>query len=342
MKNSILTKFFTGYFSFAILGFLLISYWSNNLIYNHLLTNNINTLYKYASVIGSNAVDCVDNSLDDLDNPKQFLNDFNNVLDCDILILDSNRKPFYYTGTTNNLSKDSSNILIEKFKPDDYKNTHYKIGKFYNIFKTDTLSVVYEVKNNNKTYGYIVAHMPTSIIKKSCYDVTLIFYVTYAIILALSLIIFFNFMWFIYLPLKQIRLAAMEYAKGNFEYEGLKVNNDDEIGDVAHSLQYMSKQLNNSRAYQKEFISNISHVFRSPLTSIKGYIEAIMDGTIPPEDYNKYLRLTVSKSLLQDCVTLTVGTAPVLNLFLKTLIWNQLSLQQLILSRAVARRRILN
>ncbi len=296
MKNSILTKFFTGYFSFAILGFLLISYWSNNLIYNHLLTNNINTLYKYASVIGSNAVDCVDNSLDDLDNPKQFLNDFNNVLDCDILILDSNRKPFYYTGTTSNLSKDSSNILIEKFNPDDYKNTHYKIGKFYNIFKTDTLSVVYEVKNNNKTYGYIVAHMPTSIIKKSCYDVTLIFYVTYAIILALSLIIFFNFMWFIYLPLKQIRLAAMEYAKGNFEYEGLKVNNDDEIGDVAHSLQYMSKQLNNSRAYQKEFISNISHDFRSPLTSIKGYIEAIMDGTIPPEDYNKYLSIVLSEA----------------------------------------------
>ena len=43
----------------------------------------------------------------------------------------------------------------------------------------------------------------------------------------------------------------MEYAKGNFEYEGLKVNNDDEIGDVASSLKYMSKQLNNSREYQK-------------------------------------------------------------------------------------------
>ena len=91
-------------------------------------------------------------------------------------------------------------------------------------------------------------------------------------------------MWFIYLPLKQIRLAAMEYAKGNFEYEGLKVNNDDEIGDVASSLKYMSKQLNNSREYQKKFISNISHDFRSPLTSIKGYLEAMMDGTIPPEE----------------------------------------------------------
>ena len=87
MKNSILTKFFTGYFSFAILGFLLISYWSNNLIYNHLLTNNINTLYKYASVIGSNAVDCVDNSLDDLDNPKHFITQAQQVIFQKILLI---------------------------------------------------------------------------------------------------------------------------------------------------------------------------------------------------------------------------------------------------------------
>ena len=40
MRNSILTKFFVGYFSFAVLGFLLITYWSTNLIYNHLLTND--------------------------------------------------------------------------------------------------------------------------------------------------------------------------------------------------------------------------------------------------------------------------------------------------------------
>ena len=88
----------------------------------------------------------------------------------------------------------------------------------------------------------------------------------------------------------------MEYAKGNFEYDGLKVNNDDEIGDVASSLKYMSKQLNNSRKYQKNFISNISHDFRSPLTSIKGYLEAMIDGTIPPEDHSKYLSIVLSEA----------------------------------------------
>lgn len=142
-----------------------------------------------------------------------------------------------------------------------------------------------------------VEFLPEQTIAYNNYVIIKIFNMTYLFILLLSLVIFFNFVWCIYLPLKQIRLAAMEYAHGNFEYDGIKkINTDDEIGDVASSLKYMSTQLNNSREYQKKFISNISHDFRSPLTSIKGYIEAMMDGTIPPEDYNKYLSIVLTEA----------------------------------------------
>jgi signal transduction histidine kinase len=296
MKNSILTKFFIGYFTFAVLGFLLITYWSTNIIYNHLLKYEVSELNDYSDIVCGNIKRTTATSLDDLDNPKDFFSDFNEVLGCNILILNENYKMVYTTDETYALSKEDNNIVIEDFNPDEYKDDNYKINKFYNIYKTDTLSVVKTITKSDKIYGYVVAHMPTSLIKSKSYDVTFIFYVTYGIILALSLIIFFSFMWVIYLPLKQIRLAAMEYAKGNFEYDGLKVNNDDEIGDVASSLKYMSKQLNNSREYQKNFISNISHDFRSPLTSIKGYIEAMMDGTIPPEEHNKYLSIVLSEA----------------------------------------------
>lgn len=296
MKNSILTKFFIGYFSFAVLGFVLISYWSTNLIYNHLLSDHVNNLYKYSSIVAEDISKATFSTISDIPHPEHLFSDFNNVLNCQLLILDSEKKAIYSTSDTKVLSDDSSNIVIEAFNPDEYAKEHYKINNFYNMFKTDTLSVVHNIEKDNITLGYIVAHMPTSLIKSSSYDVTFIFYVTYAIILALSLIIFFNFMLVIYFPLKQIRLAAMEYAQGNFEYDGLKVSNDDEIGDVASSLKYMSKQLNNSREYQRDFISNISHDFRSPLTSIKGYIEAIMDGTIPIEDQNKYLSIVLSEA----------------------------------------------
>lgn len=296
MKNSILTKFFIGYFSFAVLGFILITYWSTNLIYNHLLSDHVNNLYKYASVVAGDISDATYSTISDIPHPEHLFSDFNNVLDCDLLILDSTKTAIYSTSDTKALSDDSSNIVIEAFNPDEYEKVHYKINRFYNIFKTDTLSVVHNIEKDGTTLGYVVAHMPTSLIKNSCYDVTFIFYVTYAIILALSLIVLFNFMLVIYFPLKQIRLAAMEYAQGNFEYDGLKVSNDDEIGDVASSLKYMSKQLNNTRTYQRDFISNISHDFRSPLTSIKGYIEAIIDGTIPPEEQNKYLSIVLSEA----------------------------------------------
>lgn len=73
------------------------------------------------------------------------------------------------------------------------------------------------------------------------------------------------------------------------------------------SLNYMARKLNSLEEDQKKFIGNVSHDFRSPLTSIKGYVEAMKDGTIPPEMQGKYLdivlfeteRLTkLTKSLL--------------------------------------------
>ena len=60
---------------------------------------------------------------------------------------------------------------------------------------------------------------------------------------------------------------------------------------LAASLNYMSDVLNQSGEYQRNFIANISHDFRSPLTSIKGYVEAIADGTIPVEMQGKYLEI---------------------------------------------------
>ena len=71
---------------------------------------------------------------------------------------------------------------------------------------------------------------------------------------------------------------------------------DDELGRLNASLKYLVEAADNSSEYQRKFISNISHDFRSPLTSIKGYVEAILDGTIPPELQDRYLHIVLDET----------------------------------------------
>ena len=71
----------------------------------------------------------------------------------------------------------------------------------------------------------------------------------------------------------------------------IPVNSENELGYLASNLNYMADKLNRNGEYQRQFISNISHDFRSPLTSIKGYVEAMIDGTIPVEMQEKYLKI---------------------------------------------------
>ena len=68
------------------------------------------------------------------------------------------------------------------------------------------------------------------------------------------------------------------------------------MGKLADTLNYMAHELSNTEEYQRKFISNVSHDFRSPLTSIKGYLEAMLDGTIPPEMQDKYLQIVISEA----------------------------------------------
>lgn len=82
---------------------------------------------------------------------------------------------------------------------------------------------------------------------------------------------------------------------GNFRYE-FQVDSEDEIGYLAASLAYMASEVAKSEDNQKRLVANISHDFRSPLTSMRGYLEAMQDGTIPPELHEKYIGVVLNET----------------------------------------------
>ena len=184
---------------------------------------------------------------------------------------------------------------ISNFDPAAMGNRSYTTGRFYGMFNENVLSVSAPITGNYNTYGYVLIHLPLSQITQSQNDILNILYITSAIVFALSLIILLVFTQTVYLPLRKITVGANEYAAGNLEYR-INVKTHDEVGYLADTLNYMSDELNKMEEYQKNFIANVSHDFRSPLTSIKGYLEAILDGTIPEDMYEKYLSRVISET----------------------------------------------
>ena len=118
---------------------------------------------------------------------------------------------------------------------------------------------------------------------------------TLAVIMFCALAMVWLFIYTICIPLRKITRAAQEYSTGNFETQ-ISIHSNDEIGYLAASLNYMALELSTLEDDQRKFIANVSHDFRSPLTSIKGYIEAIMDGTIPYEMQDKYLNIILHET----------------------------------------------
>jgi signal transduction histidine kinase len=91
-------------------------------------------------------------------------------------------------------------------------------------------------------------------------------------------------------PLKEINLVANKLAKGEVD-KRIEIYSNDEIGELARSFNVMASSLEAVDTNRKKFISNVSHELRSPITSIKGFISGILDGVIPKDKENYYLKL---------------------------------------------------
>ena len=180
--------------------------------------------------------------------------------------------------------------VIPDFDVTDFGSKYYRTGTFYGHFDTETLSVFSPITVNYKVRGYVIIHKPVSSIVNLSNQLTNLSYQTFALLFLAAFVVLALFTWIVYIPIRKIAQGANEYASGNFEAK-IDVHSNDEIGYLAASLNYMANELNTLEEDQRKFVSNVSHDFRSPLTSIKGYVEAMLDGTIPVEMQDKYLNI---------------------------------------------------
>ena len=90
--------------------------------------------------------------------------------------------------------------------------------------------------------------------------------------------------------------ATRLYAEGDFDVRMRDYGRNDEVGELAASFNNMAESLQQTERQRREFIANISHELKTPMTTIAGYTDGILDGTIPPENERRYLQIISNES----------------------------------------------
>lgn len=292
MRKTLYLKFCLAYVIFGCFGFFVVATFVSTMTLEQLKRDKAESLYKEATLIANSyASDLYTNDIS-LDTVKKQLDAIDVFIDSTIWIINPSGRLILSTDSPLDVSTE---VLIENFDPTITVDSYYTVGNFFDSFEAEMLSVFAPITTHYKVQGYVVIHTSMDTLQASKESLLSISYITLIILFLLSLIILFFITEFVYIPLKKITAATEQYASGNMHYE-LSVDSDDEIGYLAAALSYMASEIAKNEDGQKKFIANVSHDFRSPLTSIKGYLEAMLDGTIPSEMHEKYLGIVLNET----------------------------------------------
>ncbi len=146
------------------------------------------------------------------------------------------------------------------------------------------------INSDEQQYGTVIAAAPVSRVSNLLSTVTKLFLVSALIPLLLMFLFIFTMTYRLTKPLKLMSQASLAMAKGDFS-KRIPVMSDDEIGELSAAFNMMTNSLSQLEGMRKSFVANVSHELKTPMTTISGFIDGILDGTIEPEKHSYYLNI---------------------------------------------------
>lgn len=110
-------------------------------------------------------------------------------------------------------------------------------------------------------------------------------------VLVCAVVLTFLYVRSILKPLKQVTAAAKQMADGDFNARVEVTQGTPEVEELSRSFNTMADKISETESSRREFVANVSHELRSPITSISGFVQGMEDGTIPPEEHSHYLSI---------------------------------------------------
>ncbi|MBQ3403907.1 MAG: HAMP domain-containing histidine kinase [Oscillospiraceae bacterium] len=186
-------------------------------------------------------------------------------------------------------------MIISTISKSGKANTITDMGGLYTE-KRYVKSLVLAVGNNLEIRGYIILSAPVSSMLMLWRDFCTIFLIVLGAVIIVAIALSFASSKRMAKPINDMAIAAYKFGRGDFssriDYDG----NIDEIGELAEAFNNMADALEQSETKRRELIANVSHELKTPMTSITGFAEGILDGTIPEERQEKYLAIIASEA----------------------------------------------
>lgn len=287
-KKSVIYKLLITFSSITSLFLILIGMFFTAWINKEYYDDKDRRIKKYIEIIEESTTEFLNNNEEGFEDLKNTMKIIKASVDMDSLIVDS--QGYIYAVSDNELSQ----LKYTKIKIDDTDMELLKTGE---IIKRDFIinsnkryKAYYKPLFNNNRFNGITVLIEIQK-KSSIHNLYTIVWLGVLIAVILSSIgVYYLAQRILIKPLAKLNNAAKKLAKGEVE-KRVYIDSEDEIGELAESFNIMAESLEKVDTVRKEFISNVSHELRSPITSIKGFITGIIDGVIPKDKENYYLNI---------------------------------------------------
>lgn len=162
------------------------------------------------------------------------------------------------------------------------------------IFENENMLVVGMPIKSSITYGGVLVSTPAVDLKDTYIDVLVEFGLSAVIALIIAFIIFYYMSKKITEPIKSMNNAVVEFSRGDFK-KRVNCTTNDELKSLAENINNMAESIENLEQSRSAFISDVSHELRTPMTSVTGFVEGMLDGTIPPQKHKEYLEIVYAE-----------------------------------------------
>ena len=186
--------------------------------------------------------------------------------------------------------------LSDDLLPALRQGSYETLGRLGDLYDEPHHIVIYTLEKGGAPAGYVVVSYEARVYLQVWNSFILIFVLVAVGVLMLAVLFQFFYSRTISRPLYEMAEAANRYAKGDYSARVSSCPDDDEIGTLTEAFNGMAESLELNETRRRDFVANVSHELRTPMTTIAGFADGILDGTIPPDQQRKYLETISSET----------------------------------------------